>query len=105
MMILGLPWFIKYEVWMLIDDMIYGNTTHECWLYMGNWLFMRFDSTWDNDVIWVIDIDMLHVNHIGFYMRYWNVYDDACEMQWYWEWYVIGIEYLGIWMLHMSHMT
>ena len=50
--------------------MIYGNTIHECWLYMENWLFMRFDSIWDNDVIWVIDMDMIHVKCIWPYMSF-----------------------------------
>ena len=44
---------------------------------------MNIDSTWDKYAICVIDIELIPVNHMRFYMWYWNGYDDACETFWY----------------------
>ena len=106
MMILGLPWFIKYEVWMLVDDMIYGNTTHECWLYM------EIDSLWDltlHEIVMSYELLILTWNM-------WNVFGFiwVLPLKWWCIWdtlildmirYDIGIEYLSIWMMYLSHMA
>ena len=69
MMIIGLPWFIKYEFWILVNDMIYGSTTHEYLaLYEILMLYEILILTWYMwnvfGSIWDIVIDMtMHVRH------------------------------------------
>ena len=80
----------KYELWIFANYVIYDSTLYK---YFGS--------------IWVTDIDMLSVNHIGFYVRY-DFYVHAYEALWFLEMkrYDFGIKYLNIWVwLHVSHVA
>ena len=64
-------WYIC--IWWFSDFHDSWSMKFECLLMI--WYMeiprMNVDFPWDHDAIWVIGIDIIHVNHIWFYLRYW----------------------------------